>query len=159
MPEFQTGESAPKFDLPSTKDQKISLDDYSGQRVVLYFYPKDDTSGCTKEACAFEALLPQLQKLNVAVLGVSKDPISKHEKFAAKYDLTFPLLSDAGDDVCERYGVWKEKSMYGKSYMGIERSTFLIGSDGKIEHIWRKVKVDGHVEDVMDKITAADKAA
>lgn len=159
MPEFQTGESAPKFDLPSTKDQKISLDDYSGQRVVLYFYPKDDTSGCTKEACAFEALLPQLQKLNVAVLGVSKDPISKHEKFAAKYDLTFPLLSDAGDDVCERYGVWKEKSMYGKSYMGIERSTFLIGPDGKIEHIWRKVKVDGHVEDVMDKITAADKAA
>ena len=154
MLELQTGDAAPKFDLPATKDRKISLEDYRGQNVVLYFYPKDDTSGCTKEACAFETLLPQLKKLNVAVLGVSKDTIAKHEKFAAKYGLTFPLLSDAESDLCERYGVWKEKSMYGKTYMGIERCTFLIGADGEIRRVWRKVKVNGHVEDVMAEITS-----
>jgi len=119
---------------------------------VLYFYPKDDTPGCTKQACAFTENLSQFNDLGVDVLGVSKDTIAKHAKFIAKYNLDFPLASDENSMTCEDYGVWKEKNMYGRKYMGIERTTFLIDGNGVIQHIWNKVKVLNHIEDVMDVI-------
>ena len=151
-----TGAPAPAFTLPvtgpSTGGDTLSLADLAPNRVVLFFYPKDDTSGCTAEAIAFTENLAAFEEAGVKILGISKDTIAKHDKFIAKYDLGMPLLSDAEGDVCEQFGVWKEKSMYGKTYMGIERSTFLIGADGTIEHVWRKVKVPGHVEDVLSVV-------
>jgi peroxiredoxin Q/BCP len=142
------GQPAPDFTLPSAEGE-VTLSDL-GRPAVLYFYPRDDTPGCTKEAIAFSGLLPEFEALGVAVYGISKDPAGKHEKFAAKHELTVPLLSDAESDVCERYGVWVEKSMYGRKSMGIERATFLVDASGTVREVWRKVKVPGHAEAVLD---------
>jgi peroxiredoxin Q/BCP len=142
------GKRAPDFSLPSTLGKSISLKDYAGKKIVLYFYPKDDTPGCTKEACSFQDHLSSLTRMGAVVLGVSTDSLESHQKFAAKYKLRFPLLSDVSRKVVERYGVWKEKSMYGRTYMGIERTTVLIDASGVIRHIFPKVKVDGHTAEV-----------
>lgn len=152
-------DTAPDFTLPTDGGAEITLSDLQGQKVVIYFYPKDDTPGCTKESCAFRDNLSALNALNTTVIGISKDSVAKHDKFKAKYDLNFPLASDENSDVCERYGVWMEKSMYGKKYWGIERSTFLIDENGKIAEIWRKVKVPGHVEEVQKAIEGLARAA
>ena len=138
----------PDFSLPATGHAHVSSAALLGRTFVLYFYPKADTPGCTKEACGFQEALPAFDKLGVPVIGVSKDKLPALEKFAAKYGLKFPLASDADSDLCERLGVWKEKMNYGKTYWGIERSSFLVGPDGTILHEWRKVKVDGHVAEV-----------
>lgn len=160
MSELKIGDKAPDFSLPANGGQTVSLSDYKGKKLILYFYPKDDTSGCTKEACSFKDHMPSLKTKNVAVVGVSKDSMTRHDKFITKYDLNFPLISDEDSDLCERYGTWVEKSMYGRKYMGIERSTFLIDEQGKIEQIWRKVKVDGHTEEILKAISkSASKAA
>ena len=143
------GDKAPSFTLPADGGGTVSLKDFKGKTLVLYFYPKDDTSGCTAEACAFRDALPDFSKVTAEVIGISKDPVKKHDKFKAKYDLTFPLLSDEDVKVCEAYGVWVEKSMYGRKYMGIERSTFVIDGKGVIRNVWRKVKVPGHAEEVL----------
>ena len=143
------GDAAPDFEMPATGGRTVRLADYAGKPLLLYFYPKADTPGCTKEACAFQEALPQLGHLGLDVIGVSKDPMKPIEKFAAKYNLTFPLASDETTDVTERYGCWAEKSMYGKKYMGIERTTFLIDKAGKIAKVWRKVSVTGHAADVL----------
>jgi len=144
----EPGDSIPEFDLPATGGRKVSSKSLKGQPYVLYFYPKADTPGCTKEACEFQEALPGLGKLKLEVIGVSKDKLPALEKFAAKFNLKFPLASDADSDLCERLGVWVEKSMYGRKYWGIERSTFLIDAKGKITHAWRKVSVPGHVAEV-----------
>lgn len=137
----EEGKKAPAFSLPASTGGKIALKDYKDESwVVLYFYPKDDTSGCTKQACAFRDRRKEIEKLGAVVLGVSPDDLTKHEKFIDKYDLNFPLLSDTDKKVLEKYDVWKEKSMYGRKYMGVERSTFLIDPSGKIVKAWRKVK-------------------
>ncbi|NCC21076.1 MAG: thioredoxin-dependent thiol peroxidase [Alphaproteobacteria bacterium] len=149
MENIEVGAQAPDFSLPSDNGGQVSLSSLRGRRVVLYFYPRDDTPGCTVESCSFRDNMQALNALNVDVIGISKDTPESHDRFKQKYELNFPLASDADSDVCERYGVWKEKNMYGKKSMGIERSTFLIGEDGNVEKIWRKVKVEGHVEDVM----------
>ena len=146
------GEAAPDFTMPATLVGEVSLAKLKGKIFVLYFYPKDDTSGCTVEACGFRDALPDFKKLGVTVIGVSKDDMKRHEKFAAKYDLTFPLASDAETQTCEAFGVWVQKSMYGRSYMGIERSTFLIDGTGIVRAVWRKVSVTDHVEDVRKAI-------
>lgn len=146
---LQDGDAAPAFTLAATGGRTVRLQDYAGKPFVLYFYPKADTTGCTKEACAFQEALPQLGHLGLDVIGVSRDPMKALEKFAEKYGLTFPLASDETGEVTEAYGVWVEKSMYGRRYMGIERSTFLIGPDGKIAKIWPKVSVTGHAADVL----------
>lgn len=150
--ELNIGGSAPDFTLPTDGDGEITLSSLQGEKVVLYFYPKDDTPGCTKESCAFNENLSALNKMNARVIGLSKCSVKKHDKFKAKYGLNFPLASDEEGTVCEVYGTWVEKSMYGKKYMGIDRSTFLIDENGKIETIWRKVKVKGHVEEVTETI-------
>jgi peroxiredoxin Q/BCP len=142
------GDKAPDFEMKASGGRTVKLADYAGRRLVLYFYPKADTPGCTKEACAFEEALPDLGSLGLDVIGVSKDPVKKLDAFAAKYSLTFPLASDESG-VVEAFGAWAEKSMYGKKYMGIDRSTFLIGPDGTIEKAWRGVKVPGHAAEVM----------
>lgn len=143
------GDKAPSFTLPTDGGGEISLKDLKGQTVVLYFYPKDDTSGCTAEACAFRDALPDFSKVKAAVVGISRDPVKRHDKFKEKYDLTFPLASDEDGGTCEDYGTWVEKSMYGRKYMGIERSTFLIDGKGVVRNVWRKVKVPGHVDEVL----------
>ena len=143
------GDPAPAFEMPASGGRTVRLADYAGKPLLLYFYPKADTPGCTKEACAFQEALPQLGHLGLDVIGVSKDPMKPIEKFAAKYKLTFPLASDEGTDVTERYGCWVEKSMYGRTYMGIERSTFLIDKAGRIARAWRKVSVPGHAAEVL----------
>jgi peroxiredoxin Q/BCP len=148
------GDAAPDFDIPATGNRRVSLAALKGRPVVLYFYPKADTPGCTKEACAFEEALPALGKLGIEVIGVSKDKMPALEKFAAKYNLTFPLASDAETGVAEAYGTWVEKSMYGRQYMGMERSTFLIDGDGKVAKVWRKVSVPRHAEEVMEAVRA-----
>ncbi len=148
------GDMAPDFTMPASGGRTVSLAELRGRPFVLYFYPKADTPGCTKEACAFQEALPQLGKLGVEVIGVSKDKMKPIEKFAEKYNLTFPLASDAETQVAEAYGVWVEKSMYGKKYMGLERSTFLIDATGKIAAIWPKVKIDGHAAEVQKAIAA-----
>lgn len=140
---------APTFVLPGSGGETIDLASFKGKAVVLYFYPRDDTPGCTTEAIDFTAARNDFTAANTVVIGVSKDTAAKHDKFVAKHDLAIPLASDAEGDVCERYGVWVEKNMYGKKYMGIERATFLIGPDGVILEIWRKVKVKGHVNAVL----------
>src|SRR3954447_11060085 len=147
------GEKAPDFSLHDQEKKKISLRDFiSKQEVVLYFYPKDDTPGCTKEACGFRDSIKAFEKKDVVVLGVSNDDPTSHQKFANKYELPFPLLSDVDKKVAEAYGVYKEKSMYGKKYMGIERTTFVIGKDGKVKKIFPKVKVEGHVQEVLQAL-------
>jgi peroxiredoxin Q/BCP len=143
------GDAAPDFTMAASGGRSVSLAGMRGRAFVLYFYPKADTSGCTAEACAFNEALPQLGDLGIAVIGVSKDKMKPIEAFAAKYGLTFPLASDQSG-VAEAYGVWVEKSMYGKKYLGMERTTFLIGKDGRIAHIWPKVKVPGHAAAVME---------
>jgi peroxiredoxin Q/BCP len=145
------GKPAPDFTLPSTGGE-ITLSSFRGKPVVLYFYPKDDTPGCTKESCEFRDNLAALKKLNVQVLGLSKDSIKSHEKFAEKYDLNFPLISDPEAKTIKEYGSWGEKTMMGKKYMGTVRSTFLIDADGKIAYIWRDVNVNGHVAEVTNEI-------
>jgi peroxiredoxin Q/BCP len=159
MTTLSVGSKAPNFTLPTDGGGKVSLKDFKGRKLVVYFYPKDDTPGCTTESCAFRDNLPAFEKLNVAVLGVSKDSPASHDKFKKKFQLNFPLASDEEGSMCEDYGVWVEKSMYGKKYMGIERSTFLIDEQGKITQIWSKVKVDGHVDEVKAAIGKASKAA
>lgn len=152
MPEL--GKKAPAFTMPTDGGGKISLKDLKGQKVVLYFYPKDDTPGCTKEACGFRDALPDFSKIDAVIIGVSKDTVAKHDKFKEKYDLPFTLASDEDGKVCEAYGTWVEKSMYGRKYMGIERATFLIDEKGVLRGEWRKVKVKGHVEEVLDAAQA-----
>jgi peroxiredoxin Q/BCP len=146
---LKVGDKAPLFTLLDKNNEKISLKDFKGKKVVLYFYPKDMTSGCTQEACDFRDAFPAFNKLKTVVLGISIDSVTSHNKFADKYDLPFTLLSDENKEVVEKYGVWKEKSMYGRKYMGIERTTFLIDEEGKIKNIFPKVKVAGHVEEVI----------
>jgi peroxiredoxin Q/BCP len=148
------GKKAPAFSLPDQQGSKHALADYAGQPVVVYFYPKDDTPGCTKESCAFQDNLPKFKKSKAAVLGVSVLNSASKAKFAAKYGLTFPLLADEDHAVMEKYGVWQEKSMYGKKYMGVARTTYLIGPDGKVVKRWDGVKVDGHAEDVLAAVQA-----
>ena len=147
-------ETAPDFTLPVTGGGTVTLSELRGGPVVLFFYPRDDTSGCTKESIAFSGLADEFTAAGCRVFGISKDSMASHDKFAAKHGLTVPLLSDENDAVCEAYGVWKEKKMYGKTFMGIERSTFLIGSDGKIAQAWRKLKVPGHAEEVLAAVRA-----
>jgi peroxiredoxin Q/BCP len=142
------GEAAPDFSMPASGGRTVSLKGMAGKPFVLYFYPKADTPGCTKQACAFQEALPLLGHIGIEVIGVSKDKIKPIEKFAEKYGLKFPLASDESG-VCEAYGTWVEKSMYGKKYMGIERATFLIDKTGKVAKVWPKVKVDGHAAEVM----------
>jgi peroxiredoxin Q/BCP len=149
-----TENAAPDFTLPVTGGGEITLSALRPAPVVLFFYPRDDTSGCTKESIAFSGLKEEFDKLGVKVFGISKDSMKSHEKFADKHGLTVPLLSDEGSDVAEQYGVWKEKSMYGKTFWGIERSTFLIDGAGRIAREWRKVKVPGHAEEVLDAARA-----
>jgi peroxiredoxin Q/BCP len=149
------GEAAPDFTLPATGGRTVSLAGLKGKPFILYFYPKADTPGCTKEACAFQEATPKLEEIGLDVVGVSPDKIKPIEKFAAKYGLTFPLASDEDHAVADRYGTWVEKSMYGKKYMGMERSTFLIGADGKVLKAWRKVSVTGHADDVLKAAKAA----
>lgn len=148
------GDIAPAISLPRDGGETVNLSDFAGKNVVLYFYPKDDTPGCTKEAIGFTESIDAFAGLNTVILGVSKDSLKKHDKFVAKHDLKIALLSDEEGDVCERYGTWVEKSMYGKTYMGIERATYLIGADGKIAQAWRKVRVPGHVDAVLDAVKA-----
>ena len=159
MTDLQIGDTAPDFTLPTNGGGEFTLSSFKGEKIVVYFYPKDDTSGCTKQACGFSENLKALEKIGTKIIGISKDSVKKHDKFVEKYDLKFPLGSDENSDVCERYDVWKEKSMYGKKYMGIERSTFLVDENGKIEAIWRKVKVPGHVEDVIAAAEGTKQAA
>ena len=146
------GDQAPDFTLPGDGGKDISLSDYKGQNLVLYFYPKDDTSGCTTEAIDFTANLAKFSKLDTAIVGISKDSAAKHDKFKAKHDLKIRLAADEELKTIQAYGVWVEKSMYGRKYMGIERSTFLIDADGKITEIWRKVRVKGHVDAVLSRL-------
>ena len=152
MSTLAIGDMAPDFTLPKSGGGNISLSGYSGHYVIIYFYPKDDTPGCTKEAIAFTELLPEFKKLGADILGVSKDTVTKHDKFIAKHELGIPLASDESGEMIERYGSWVEKKMYGKTYMGIDRSTFLIGPDGRFVEIWRKVRVKGHVETVLETL-------
>ena len=148
MTELTAGAKAPGFELASA-DGPVRLSDFAGKSLVIYFYPKDDTSGCTKEAQDFSALSGEFAAAGAIVLGVSKDTVASHGKFTAKYDLKVALGSDPEGTMVEAYGAWVEKSMYGRKYMGIERSTFLIGADGGIRRIWRKVKVPGHAAEVL----------
>lgn len=147
------GDKAPSFSLPAQSaangEQKLGLKDFAGRKLVVYFYPKDNTPGCTTEAVDFTAAAKQFDAANTAILGVSADSMKKHENFIAKHDLAVTLLSDENHDMLNAYGVWVEKSMYGKKFMGIERATFLIDENGKIADIWRKVKVKGHVDAVL----------
>jgi thioredoxin-dependent peroxiredoxin len=152
---LEVGDTAPDFTLPTDGGGSISLSSLRGKKVILYFYPKDDTSGCTKEACGFRDAEPDLSKLAAVVVGISKDSVASHDKFKTKYDLPFILASDEKSDVCERYGVWKEKSMYGRKYMGIERTTFLIDEKGAVRAVWNKVKIPGHVDEVLRTAEAA----
>jgi peroxiredoxin Q/BCP len=147
------GSTVPSFKLPATMLEEADSKKLSGKPYILYFYPKDDTSGCTAEACGFRDALPAFGKLGVTVIGVSKDSLASHEKFAKKYQLTFPLISDETGKLCAAYGVWVEKSMYGRKYMGIERSTFLIDGKGKLRASWRKVSVPGHIEEVKQAVS------
>ena len=151
---IETGQPAPDFTLPQDGGADIALSSLQGGPVVLYFYPRDDTSGCTLEALDFTAQSAEFAAAGARVLGVSKDSVASHGKFRAKHGLGIALLSDAEGDVCERYGVWVEKNMYGKKSMGIERATFLIDREGKVARIWRKVKVDGHVAEVLEAVRA-----
>lgn len=150
MPE--EGKKAPAFTLPSVSGGKVSLKDFKGKNVVLYFYPKDNTPGCTQEACDFRDNFARVEAQGAVVLGVSPDSVKSHEKFRDKHDLPFELLSDESHDMLEKYGVWKEKKLYGRSFMGVVRTTMLIDGEGVIRRIWPKVKVKGHVDEVLEAI-------
>lgn len=154
MAEIAVGDIAPTFDLPRDGGGRLSLSSLRGKPVVLYFYPKDDTSGCTAEAIAFSGLMPQFKKAGAVVVGMSPDSVKKHDKFKSKHELDVDLVADEDKKVLEAYGVWAEKSMYGRKYMGVERSTFLIDRDGKVAQVWRKVKVPGHAEEVLSAVEA-----
>ncbi len=143
------GATAPDFTLPTDGGGSVTLSALRGQNVILYFYPKDDTPGCTTEACGFRDAMPDFAGADAVVIGVSKDSVASHDKFKTKYELPFTLAADTDGHVCEAYGVWVEKSNYGRKYMGIERTTFLIGKDGMIKRVWNKVKVNGHVAEVL----------
>lgn len=143
------GEPAPPFDLPGAGGESISLAGLKGRKVVLYFYPKDDTSGCTKEAIAFNGLRKAFVEAGTEIIGVSPDSVASHDKFRSKYDLSFPLAADEEKATLEAYGVWKEKSMYGRKYFGVERTTVLIDAEGRVAQVWPKVKVDGHADEVL----------
>jgi thioredoxin-dependent peroxiredoxin len=145
----EAGDQAPAFEMPASGGRTVSLDGMRGKPFILYFYPKADTPGCTKEACAFQAEMPNFSKIGLDVIGVSPDKMKPIEKFAEKFSLTFPLASDEDHSVADRYGTWVEKSMYGRKYMGIERTTFLIDAHGKIAQAWRKVSVAGHADAVL----------
>ena len=145
----EIGKKAPAFKLPADGGGTIALKELKGQKVVLYFYPKDDTPGCTTEACGFRDAFPDFTKVDAVVIGVSKDSVARHDKFKAKHDLPFALASDEDGKVCEAYGTWVEKSLYGRKYMGIDRATFLIDEQGVLRGEWRKVKVKGHVDEVL----------
>jgi thioredoxin-dependent peroxiredoxin len=149
---LKKNDKAPDFKLNADNGSIYSLKDFKGKKLILYFYPKDMTSGCTTEACDFRDSVKLFQKKNTVVIGVSKDSVESHKKFKAKYDLPFALLSDESTKMLEAYGVWKEKSMYGRKYMGIERTTFIIDEKGKILEIFNKVKVTGHVEEILKQI-------
>jgi len=151
---LDVGDVAPDFTLPIDGGGELTLSSMRGKKVVLYFYPKDDTSGCTKEACDFREKISEFTKAGAVVLGMSPDSVKKHDKFKAKYDLPFSLVADEEKTALEAFGVWVEKSMYGRKYMGVERSTFLIDADGSIQSVWRKVKVPGHVDAVLDALQA-----
>ena len=152
MPELKVGQKAPEFCLPTDEGKELALSEFRGKKVVLYFYPKDNTPGCTRESCAFRDGLAQLKRKGTVVLGVSPDSVSSHQKFKKDHGLNFPLISDAEKKLVQSYGVWKEKPLYGRKYMGIERTTFLIDEQGKIEKIWPKVQVDGHFEEVLSSL-------
>ncbi len=152
--EIREGDKAPAFDMKTDRNGTVSLSSLKGQNVVLYFYPKDDTSGCTAEACSFRDHLPKFEKVDAVVVGVSRDSVESHDKFRKKYKLPFTLASDEDGTVTEAYGTWVEKSMYGRQYMGIERATFLIDGKGVVRKVWRKVKVPGHVEEVLAAVKA-----
>ena len=150
-----TGDLAPDFTLPRDGGDTVTLSALKPAKVVLYFYPRDDTPGCTTEALEFTALATEFETAGAKVIGISKDTVAKHDKFIAKHDLGIMLVSDAEGDVCERYGTWVEKSMYGKTSMGIERATFLVDAEGRIAKIWRKVKAKGHAAEVLDVLRGA----
>ena len=149
---LKVGNRAPAFSLPNEKGRMVKLSELHGKKVVLFFYPKDDTPGCTKEACSFRDGLPDMRKKGAVVFGVSADSVESHQKFSKKFELNFPLLSDESRATIQAYGVWKEKSMYGRKYMGIERTTVLIAKDGTINHVFPKVKVDGHFAEVLEAL-------
>ncbi|HET7447627.1 MAG TPA: thioredoxin-dependent thiol peroxidase [Methyloceanibacter sp.] len=151
---LKVGDMAPDFTLTTDGGGSISLKELKGKTVVLYFYPRDDTPGCTAEACAFRDSLPDFSKVKAEVVGISRDSVRSHDKFKRKFKLPFPLASDEDGKVTEAYGVWVEKSMYGKKYMGVERATFLIDGKGVIRDIWRKVKVEGHTDEVLEAAAA-----
>ncbi|WP_375358910.1 thioredoxin-dependent thiol peroxidase [Candidatus Tisiphia endosymbiont of Neophilaenus lineatus] len=149
---LKIGDIAPNFTMPIDNNSTVNLLDLAGKVVVLYFYPKDDTPGCTIEAGDFNKLKLEFEKMNAVIIGVSKDDLNSHDKFKKKYCLDFDLASDSNSDTCEKYGVWVEKSMFGKKYMGVNRATFLIDKKGKIAYIWSKVQVAGHAEDVLNQV-------
>lgn len=146
------GKAAPDFSMPTDREGSVSLDALRGSWAVLYFYPKDDTPGCTKEAIAFSSHIKAFDALSAKIIGISRDPVKKHDKFKAKHELLVTLASDENGKMTEAYGVWTEKSMYGKTYMGIQRATVLINPDGEVAHIWPKVKVKEHAEDVLQTL-------
>ena len=154
MPLIEPGRKAPAFALTDQNGQTHRLSDYDGRPVVLYFYPKDDTPGCTTESCDFQAKLPKFKPSRAAIFGISILDEKSKAKFAGKYGLTFPLLADINHEVAEKYGVWQEKSRYGRKYMGIVRTTYLIGADGRVQQRWDNVKVDGHVDEVLGAVEA-----
>ena len=149
---LKIGSRAPAFSLPNEKGQVVKLSELKGKKIVVFFYPKDDTPGCTKEACSFRDGLQAIRKKGAVVLGVSADSVASHQRFSQKFDFNFPLLSDESKAMIQAYGVWKEKSMYGRKYMGIERTTVLIAKDGTISHVFPKVKVEGHYEEVLEAL-------
>ena len=149
---LDVGDNAPEFTIATDGGGSFSLSEMKGYNVIIYFYPKDDTPGCTKEACGFRDMLPDFSDSSAKIIGISKDTVAKHDKFKSKYELPFLLGADLEGNVCEAYGTWVEKSMYGRQYMGIERATFLVDKEGTLQGVWRKVKVKGHVEEVLSAV-------
>ncbi|WP_284643786.1 thioredoxin-dependent thiol peroxidase [Paenibacillus silviterrae] len=154
MAQVEVGKQVPNFTLPASNGEEVSLEQYRGQKVVIYFYPQDNTPTCTQESCDFRDYHGDYRKLNTAVLGISPDKLSSHDKFIAKYELPFLLLSDTELTVCELFGVWKLKKLYGREYMGVERSTFLMDEQGVLVKEWRKIRIKNHVADVLEAIKA-----
>lgn len=157
MSDLKIGDKAPEFSMKTSENETVNLSDFKGKYVVLYFYPKDDTPGCTMEAIDFNELLQEFTALNTVILGVSKDDLKSHDKFKEKYKLKFNLGSDTDGNTCSKYTVWGEKSMFGKKYMGINRTTFLISPEGDLAHIWTKVSTNGHAREVANKIRSITK--